>query len=78
MFLNQNFSSVRWQTKNFLFVKICKYICACVYIYLYMHFFTEEIEHEKQFKKKKGFQRKYFWLSTESYDMQGTEMIPQV
>lgn len=40
-----------------------------------MHFFTEEVEHGKQFKKKKSFQRKYFRLSVESYDMQGTEII---
>ena len=43
-----------------------------------MHFFAQKIEHGKQFKKKKGFQRKYFRLSTESYDMQGTETISQI
>lgn len=41
-----------------------------------MHFFTEKIEHGTQFKKKKGSQSKYFLLSTESYDMPGTQIIP--
>lgn len=77
MFFNYNFSNISCQTRKFVFLKVCKYICACmyVYIYFYMHFFTEEVEHGKQFKKKKSFQRKYFRLSVESYDMQGTEII---